>query len=167
MNTKDFTVAVFFFVFSLVYFFHFIPTQIISSFAENEFAGRIFRPETFPQLTISIFGFVSLLLVGDTLRNRVKIETTSSTSARPFYQALIVFLAATVYVYLLEWLGFHLSSPFFLAFLMFFYGTRNFRIVIPVALLVPISIERFFWLSFKVMLPEGELISQFLSYIRG
>ena len=108
-----------------------------------------------------------MLLVGDTLRNRVKIETTSLTSGRAFYQALIVFLAATVYVYLLEWLGFHLSSPFFLAFLMFFYGTRNWRIVIPVALLVPFSIERFFWISFKVMLPEGELISQFLGYIRG
>ncbi|MED5580088.1 MAG: tripartite tricarboxylate transporter TctB family protein [Nitrospinota bacterium] len=167
MNRKDFIVGVLFFIFSLIYFFYFIPTQIISSFSESEFAGRIFRPETFPQLTISIFGFVSLLLVGDTLVNRVEIDTTSSTSGRPFYQAIIVFLAATVYVYLLEWLGFHLISPFLLAFLMIFYGTRNWRIVVPVSLLVPISIERFFWLSFKVMLPEGELVSQLVSYIRG
>tara|TARA_Y100000590_G_scaffold311083_2_gene351479 strand:+ start:1137 stop:1640 length:504 start_codon:yes stop_codon:yes gene_type:complete len=167
MNKKDLTVGVLFFLFSLVYFFYFIPTQIISSFSQSEFAGRIFKPETFPQMTISIFGFVSLLLVVDTLRNKVEVTPTLSSSKRPFYQAVVVFLASTVYVYLLEWLGFHLSSPFFLAFLMFFYGTRNWRIIVPVALLVPISIERFFWISFKVMLPEGEFINQLLGYIKG
>ena len=167
MNKKDLTVGILFFLFSLIYFFYLIPTQIISSFSQTEFAGRIFLPETFPQITICIFGFVSLLLVADTLRNKVEGKSSPSSNKRPFFQSVIVFLASMVYVYLLEWLGFHLSSPFFLAFLIFFYGTRNWRIIIPVALFVPFSIERFFWISFKVMLPEGELINQLLGYIKG
>ncbi|MBE17199.1 MAG: hypothetical protein CMH79_00395 [Nitrospinae bacterium] len=167
MNRKDLSVGIIFVLFSMIYFFYLIPTQIISSFSESEFAGRVFRPETFPQITICIFGFVSLLLVADTLRNKVEEKAVPSSNKRPFFQAAVVFFASTVYVYLLEWLGFHLSSPFFLAFLIFFYGTRNWRIIIPVALFVPFSIERFFWISFKVMLPEGELINQLLGYIKG
>lgn len=157
MNRTNLGIGIIFFIFSLVYYFYLIPTQIISSTAESEFAGRIFRPETFPQITIAIFGLLSVLLAGSALRDRGAPEFMPGSSRRSSFQALFVFILAVVYVYALEWLGFHLTSPIFLAILIIFFGTRDWRFVAPVALLTPVVIERLFWFSFKVVLPEGEL----------
>ncbi|MBT3349866.1 MAG: tripartite tricarboxylate transporter TctB family protein [Nitrospinaceae bacterium] len=157
MNRTNLIVGIVFFLFSLVYYFYLIPTQIVLSTAESEFAGRIFRPETFPQITIAIFGFVSVLLAGNALREKGEPEFMSGQSRRSSLQAFFVFILAVVYVYALEWFGFHLTSPIFLAVLIIFFGTRDWRFVAPVALLTPVVIERLFWFSFKVVLPEGEL----------
>ncbi|MFP6889627.1 MAG: tripartite tricarboxylate transporter TctB family protein [Nitrospinota bacterium] len=157
MNKTNFIVGIVFICFSLFYYFYLIPTQIISSTAESEFAGRIFRPETFPQITIAIFGLLSVLLAGNALREKGAPEFMSGSSRRSYFQAIFVFILAVIYVYALEWLGFHLTSPIFLAILIIFYGTRDWRFVTPVALLTPVVIERLFWFSFKVILPEGEL----------
>ena len=157
MNRTNFIVGIVFIIFSFFYYFYLIPTQIISSTAESEFAGRIFRPETFPQITIAIFGLVSVLLAGNALRKTGTPELMPGSSRRSSFQALFVFILAVVYVYALEWFGFHLTSPIFLAILIIFFGTRDWRFVAPVALLTPVVIERLFWFSFKVMLPEGEL----------
>jgi len=157
MNRTNLIVGIVFFIFSLFYYFYLIPTQIISSTAESEFAGRIFRPETFPQITIAIFGLLSVFLAGNALREKGAPEFMSGLSRRSSFQAFFVFVLAVFYVYGLEWFGFHLTSPIFLAILVIFFGTRDWRFVAPVALLTPVVIERFFWFSFKVILPEGEL----------
>ncbi len=157
MNRSNLLVGVLFVVFSLVYYFYLVPTQIILSTSESEFAGRIFRPETFPQIAIGIFGLVSVLLVVSALRERGTPELMPGSSGRSSFQVFFVFILAVVYVYALEWFGFHLTSPFFLAILIIYFGTRDWRFVAPVSLLTPLIIERFFWFSFKVILPEGEL----------
>ena len=157
MNRTNLIVGIFFFIFSLFYYFYLIPTQIILSTIESEFAGRIFRPETFPQIAISIFGVLSVLLAGNALREKGAPEFMSGSSRRSSFQAIFVFTLVVIYVYALEWLGFYLTSPIFLAILIIFYGTRDWRFVAPVALLTPVVIERLFWFSFKVVLPEGEL----------
>lgn len=156
MNKTNLVVGVVFFLFSLFYYFYLIPTQIILSTSESEFAGRIFRPETFPQITIGLFGLVSVLLAGNALREKGTLEVMPGSSRRSSLQAFFVFMLAVVYVYALEMFGFHLTSPIFLAILIIFFGTRDWRFVAPVALLTPVIIERFFWFSFKVVLPEGE-----------
>ena len=150
-------VGIVFIFFRFIYYLYLIPTQIISSTAESEFAGRIFRPETFPQITIAIFGLLSVLLTGNALREKGAPESMPGSSRRSSFQAFFVFTLAVVYVYALEWFGFHLTSPIFLASLIIFFGTRDWRFVAPVALLTPVVIERLFWFSFKVVLPEGEL----------
>jgi hypothetical protein len=157
MNKTNFTVGVVFTCFSFFYYFYLIPTQIIVSTIESEFAGRIFRPETFPQITISIFGLLSVLFAGNALREKEASKSKPESSGRSTLQALFVFTLAVVYVYALEFFGFHLTSPIFLAILIIFFGTRDWRFVAPVALLTPVVIERLFWFSFKVVLPEGEL----------
>ena len=157
MNRTNLVVGVVFFFFSLFYYFYLIPTQIILSTSESEFAGRIFRPETFPQITIALFGLISVLLAGNALREKGTLEVMPGSSRRSSFQALFVFILAVVYVYALEVFGFHLTSPIFLAILIIFFGTRDWRFVAPVALLTPVIIERFFWFSFKVVLPEGEI----------
>ena len=157
MNRTDLAVGIVFIIFSFIYYFYLIPTQIISSTAQSEFAGRIFRPETFPQITIAIFALVSVLFAGNALREKGALESMPGSNRRSSLQALFVFILTVVYVYALEWLGFHLTSPIFLAILIIFFGTRDWRFVAPVALLTPVVIERLFWFSFKVILPEGEL----------
>ena len=69
----------------------------------------------------------------------------------------MVFAVGVVYVFALEWFGFYASSPVFLAVLLMFFGTRDWRYVVPVSLLVPVGMERFFWHAFKVILPEGSV----------
>ena len=157
MNRVNFSVAVLFIVFSLVYYFYLIPTQIQSSVSVNEFAGRIVLPETFPQMTIGLFAFVSVLFAGNALREREGSEPMPGMNWRSSYQALVVFAVGVVYVFALEWVGFYASSPVFLAVLLMFFGTRDWRYVVPVSLLVPVGMERFFWHAFKVILPEGSV----------
>ncbi len=157
MNRVNFAVGVLFICFSLVYYFYLIPTQIISSVTENEYAGRIFRAETFPQMAIMLFAFVSALLALNALRERGGSEVMPGTDRRALYQAFVVFSVGVFYIYGLQLFGFAISSPFFLAVLVMFFGTRDWRYVVGVALLVPPAVNYFFWYSFKVILPEGSV----------
>jgi hypothetical protein len=59
----------------------------------------------------------------------------------------------------LEWVGFSAASPIFLAVLILSMGTRNWRYILPFALLLPLIVNYFFWYSFRVILPEGILFN--------
>ncbi len=155
MNRTNLVVGIGFLLFSLVYFFYLIPTQIISSVTVNEYAGRIFHAETFPQFAIVLFAFVSALLAVSALRERGSSDVLPGSDRRGFYQAAVVFAVGVFYIYGLQVFGFAISSPFFLAVLIMFFGTRDWRYVVGVALLVPPAVNYFFWYSFKVILPEG------------
>lgn len=157
MNRTNFAVGIGFILFSLVYYFYLIPTQITSSVTVNEYAGRIFRAETFPQFAIMLFAFVSVLFAVSALRDRGGSDAPSGTDRRGFYQAVFVFAVGVLYIYGLQVIGFAISSPFFLAVLIMFFGTRDWRYVAGVALLVPPAVNYFFWFSFKVILPEGTI----------
>ena len=70
---------------------------------------------------------------------------------------VVVFAVVFLYTYALELLGFAIVSPVFLAILMWFMGLRGWRLIVPVALLLPVFLTYFFWYSFYVILPEGSL----------
>ncbi|MAE06851.1 MAG: hypothetical protein CMH76_11005 [Nitrospinae bacterium] len=156
MRLADLSTGVLFLVFSVVAYFYLIPTQIVLSIPEDHLGPSALRPDFLPRQTVLLFGFLAVFLISSAIREK-EPEDAPWTERRRLYQVVVVFAVVFLYTYALELLGFAIVSPVFLAILMWFMGLREWRLIVPVALLLPVFLTYFFWYSFYVILPEGSL----------
>lgn len=145
-----------FLVFSAIYYFYLIPTQIEIAGGVGNYTG-ILKPDYFPQIGILCFATFSAILVWEGFRQNEDHPVFVNASDRPLFQVGVVVVIGAIYVVALHYVGYSIATPFFLVALMIFYGTRDWRYLVPVAILVPIALDMFFWHSFKIILPEGIL----------
>ena len=145
-----------FLVFSAFYYFYLIPTQIEIAGGVGNYTG-ILTPDYFPRIAIMCFATFSAILVWQSIRSLEDYPVFVNVSDRPLLQVAFVFVIGVIYIVALVYLGYSISTPFFLIALMIFYGTRDWRYLVPVAILVPVALDMFFWYSFKLILPEGIL----------
>ncbi len=145
-----------FLVFSAVYYFYLIPTQIEVAGGVGNYTG-ILKPDYFPRIAILCFAAFSAILLWQGIRQIENVPVFANVSDRPLVQVGVVVVVTAIFTVALKYLGYTISTPFFLVALMVFYGTRDWRYLVPVAILVPIGLDLFFWHSFKVILPEGIL----------
>lgn len=156
MRKKDLITGILFLIFSVFSFFYLVPQHIVESIPQDQVTRFALRPTFLPYITVSLFGLLSILLVVDIFRPE-RGDEESETSGQSIYQVGVVFVLAFSYTYALEYIGFLVSSPFFLAILIMFFGTRSWRLFAPVSILLPVFISYLFWLGFSVILPEGSL----------
>ena len=156
MRKADVYTAVVFLIYSAVGFFYIIPTQIQYSIPPEDVSNAVFLPTFFPTSSVVLFALVSLMLLLGALR-RKEAGGREIATKRALLQVGAVFVACYAYVQSLAYFGFLLSSPVFLAALMMFMGTRDWRYVVPIAVLFPIGVNYFFWFSFQLALPSGSL----------
>jgi hypothetical protein len=156
MRKVNIGTGVAFLVFSAVYYFYLIPTQIVGGGGVG-YESALLQADYFPRIAILCFTLFSALLVyqGFKQQDQDNGAMFDSGSERPLRQVGLVVLIAAIYILALDYFGYTLTTPIFLAAMMIFYGTRNWRYVVPVALLTPIILDQFFWLSFQIILPEG------------
>jgi hypothetical protein len=154
MQKVNIGTGVAFLVFSAVYYFYLIPTQIVGGGGVG-YESALLQPDYFPRIAILCFSLFSALLVYQGFRRQDNEALFDSESERPLTQVSSVVIIAAIYVLALDYFGYALTTPIFLAVMMIFYGTRNWRYVVPVALLAPIILDQFFWQSFQIILPEG------------
>ena len=154
MQKVNIGTGVAFLIFSAVYYFYFIPTQIIGGGGVG-YESALLRPDYFPRIAILCFTVFSALLLYQGLKQQDNETLFDSGTERPLRQVGAVVGIAAVYILALDYFGYALTTPIFLAVMMIFYGTRNWRYVVPVALLTPIILDQFFWQSFQIILPEG------------
>ena len=154
MQKVNIGTGVAFLVFSAVYYFYLIPTQIVGGGGVG-YESALLQPDYFPRIAILCFAVFSALLVYQGFTQQDNETLFDSGTERPLGQVSMVVILATIYVLALEYFGYTLTTPIFLAVMMIFYGTRNWRYVVPVALLTPIILDQFFWQSFQIILPEG------------
>lgn len=145
-----------FLVFSAVYYFFLIPTQIEIAGGVGNYTG-ILKPDYFPKIAIYCFAAFSAILIWQSVRSLEDHPVFVNVSDRPILQVSIVLIIGVIYIFGLEYLGYSIATPIFLIVLMLFFGTRDWRYLIPVAILVPTALHLFFWHSFKIILPEGSL----------
>ena len=154
MQRVNIGTGVAFLIFSAVYYFYFIPTQIVGGGGVG-YETALLRADYFPRIAILCFAVFSALLVYQGFTQQDNETLFDSGTERPLGQVSMDVILATIYVLALEYFGYTLTTPIFLAVMMIFYGTRNWRYVVPVALLTPIILDQFFWQSFQIILPEG------------
>jgi len=154
MQKVNIGAGVAFLVFSAVYYFYLIPTQIGGGGGVG-YEQALLKPDYFPRIAIICFAAFSAVLLIQGVRQRDDSPLFASGARRPLIQVGAVVVITAVYIAALEYLGYSLTTPFFIAALTIFYGTRDWRYVLPVAILVPIVLDQFFWLSFQIILPEG------------
>ncbi len=143
-------------IFSVGYYFYLVPAHIIFSIPQEQVTRLALRADFIPRLVILFFAFLSVFLVLGALR-QTEEGSAESVSRQSYFQVVVVFVIAYAYTYCLEFAGFLLSSPIFLAVLISYMGTRTLRLVAPVAALLPVFVYYLFWLGFRVSLPEGSI----------
>ena len=158
MRTRlaDIIIAVVFLVFSAFYYFYLIPTWVVSSMPEVHIGQATLSPDLLPRITIILFAIVSVTLGMSALRQKSD-GIIEKADRNTFFKVLSVFFFTYTYIYALNLVGFLIASPFYIVVLITFFGFRDWRYIVPLALLFPTTLSYFFWYSFQVILPEGSL----------
>jgi hypothetical protein len=69
---------------------------------------------------------------------------------------IIVTLGVLIaYVFLIDLFGYLVVTPLALAFLMWYFGERNWLLILPLAILITASLFAFFRYIMYIILPEG------------
>ncbi len=156
-RTAELATGIFFLIFSAVYFFYLTPNFITETMrdVQQQKIPWTLRPEMLPQLTISAFAVLSVVLVSDALKTDK--EKPFDLHLGSTLKLVLIITLAFIYVYLLPLLGFLLITPVFLAVLITIFGVRNWKQIVGVSLGLPIFLEVSFYQLFQLILPEGEL----------
>lgn len=153
----DVLTAIVFLAFSALYYFYLIPTWVVSSMPEVHIGQATLSPDLLPRITIVLFAIVSVTLGTSALRKKSD-GIIEKADRNTFFKVISVFLMTYTYIYALYLVGFLIASPVFVVALVTFFGFRDWRYIVPLALLFPTTLSYFFWYSFQVILPEGSLL---------
>jgi putative tricarboxylic transport membrane protein len=111
-----------------------------------------------PWMLVSILFGLSILL----MFNAVFKESSETCDYRiSTKEGLGIVLLATiiiVYINSLNYLGFLLATPIFLAVLMILTGARGWKQIVLASVLITVGIYLFFQKIFQIILPAGEIL---------
>jgi hypothetical protein len=154
LRKADFITGAFLFALSLLFYFYLIPVHIVTFVDES---NPTLRADFLPRIFAFGLALLSILLILNTWKSEESDVEVKETSLRAVYQVAVVGVAACVYIFMQEVVGFLVSAPLFLGGLIYFFGTREWRRLLPVAILFPVVLNYFFWYSFQILLPQGTL----------
>ncbi len=157
MRKGSIIISIVLLVFSFFSYFYIIPTQIISSIPIDKSTPSVLHPDFFPRLTVFILAIASVSLLISSIKFKTDEKTYGEDYKSAISRVVFVFLLSYLYVLSLKYIGYSISTPIFMAIIIILLGLRDWRYVIPTSLLFPLFLNYFFWYSFKVILPEGEL----------
>lgn len=126
---------------------HDVPGTSITTFTDMESAAF------FPMLAASVIGSSAMLLVLSSFMRRSKQleEQIDLMGKRP---ALLV-VGFSLFIPLIHWLGMVIASTIMIALLPMVFRYQNYRLVIPLAMLLPIAVYLLFERVLKVLFPHG------------
>jgi hypothetical protein len=94
-----------FLVFSAVYYFYLIPTQIELASGVGNYTG-ILTPDYFPRIAIMCFATFSAVLVWQSVRSIEDHPVFENVADRPLLQVAFVFVIGVIYIVALVYLGY-------------------------------------------------------------
>lgn len=135
-------------VFSLILYFGLIPWQI----GDVKVAGV--TPRFLPEMLALFMLLLSVLLIINGYGKRNKPDQKFYSFA-PRETALVIksLLVISLYIILLEWSGYLLTTILALGSLMYMYGQRKKKVLLPVSIGLPIVIYLFFTKVLQIVLP--------------
>jgi hypothetical protein len=113
-------------------------------------------PAVFPKLAVFLITGFSIVLVVYGLRSKgdaPKDRSISKGGARA--RMIVTFGVLVAYVFLIDIFGWLAVTPLALAFLMWYFGERNWLLILPLAILITAGLFAFFRYIMYIILPEG------------
>lgn len=103
----------------------------------------------FPQVCFAAIFLGGLLLIWQSRRRSEKVKLPSFRIDK--LAEIVVVLAA--YVFAMNYVGFVISSALFLVASMYLFGERNWKVIIPVAVVTAFVVWALFSFAFMIVLP--------------
>ncbi len=162
---KDFYLGAGLAAVSAIFLFFVIPNAVV---VPSNIKIISLRPDFWPAvLCIIIIVLSLLLLVTSYIKNRASsaigkqehLEEKTAPRAMAILKPLSVIGILLLYYFAIDFLGIILSSTAALLGLALLYGERNYKMLIPLAIVVPIVLYLFFSKVANVPLPIGYLFS--------
>lgn len=116
-------------------------------------------PDLWPRVASAMLVAVGAMLIADALQRRNgPLDSPSDTlGSAGSLRAGVCIVGLVAYCAALPWFGFPLSSVLALLGLSTLFGERRLKIVVPLAVLVPLALYWFFTKVANVPVPLGEL----------
>ena len=146
------------FAFCVLTYFVFIPSIPLGIDTDAELG--FFSPRLFPKFIIVTTAIISIFLGINAFRKK-RDETETGDKPRKniavYFGAVVVLAVGIIYTYILEFVGYTISTPVILAFYLWFFGARSWVKIPLVSILTTILLYLFFGRVLNVMLPAGTL----------
>gem|GEM_PF-2695235 len=152
---SEILLAVGIFFFCVLTYFVWIPMIPLGMDTGEELG--LFSPRVFPRFIVIIIAGLSVMLCFSTVKNRTVDGSDSRENVEAFINAGGVLLVGFTYIYLLEWVGYYLSTPLILFGLLWFFGARSWIKMIMATIVTTAALSLFFGKVLKVMIPAGNL----------
>jgi hypothetical protein len=156
-KTAEIATGLTFLVFGVVYVFYITPNFVTNPMvdASAEKLAWTLRPEALPYLNIGVFFVFSMVMLFQAIRS--PSDSPFEMNSGSFAKIAFVICWSFLYAYLLPILGFLPLSPVFMAVLILAFGVRDWKLVLGVAVAMPLLMDFFFFQGFYIILPEGSL----------
>ncbi len=134
-----------------------ILSVVIYLYAEQQYAGRGvngYGPNFFPQVLSFMMLLASVALIIQAFRGKA-LKSLEEINKQGFIRAAATLVMAIGYVFLMNILGFYLSTVLFLFVVMTYLGQKILWIRVFVSILVATAVYGLFYYFLKIPLPEG------------
>lgn len=152
-NKENRIVALFLVLFCIFTYFYIIP-QYVHVVYRGKTETFVYSPTIFPRfitIFIAILAFF-LLNIQEAKKERKKLILGKKDETRVLLTTMVMIFA---YIYLIDLIGYWITTPIFLGTMMIFLGMRNWGTIVFTTLLVPVGVYIFFQKFLRILLPLG------------
>ena len=126
-------------------------------YAEQQYAGtgvNLYGPNFFPQVVSALLFLASITLIVQALRGNF-LKNFETINKDGFIRASVTLAIAIAYLFLMQYIGFYLSTVIFLFAMIKYLGLNNYLLNFIVSLSVGTIVYGIFKVFLKIPLPEG------------
>ena len=126
-------------------------------YAEKQYAGtgvNLYGPNFFPQVVSAILFLASISLIIRALKG-YSLKNFESINRDGFIRTSVTLAIAIAYLFLMQYIGFYLSTAIFLFATMKYLGLENYLVTFIVSVCVASIVYGIFRIFLKIPLPEG------------
>jgi hypothetical protein len=118
-------------------------------------------PAVFPKLAVILIAGLSvgLLLSGLRSKDIASKEKQQTLKTGTVARVITTFIILVAYVYLIDIFGYLVMTPLTLALLMWYFGQKNWFLILSLAILTTAGLHAFFRYIMYIILPEGIFFS--------
>jgi hypothetical protein len=136
-----------------------IPSQVAALMRYDASMGL--SPAVFPKFAVMLIAAFSILLIVSGSRSKESLTRSDKQAFawRPGIRIIVTFGIFVAYVFLIDIFGYFVMTPLALAGLMWYFGEKNWLLMVFLAVFITISLYLFFRYIMYIILPEGILFS--------
>jgi putative tricarboxylic transport membrane protein len=134
-----------------------IPNQIPELMRYDASMGL--SPAVFPKLAVFLIAGFSIVLIFHDLRSKTNAPVKTEVAIKLGSKTRIVttFIILIAYVFLIDILGYFVTTPITIGVLMWYFGERNWFLIPSIAILTTAGLFGFFRYIMYIILPKGIL----------